>query len=66
MKIRYRDSFNKVWQVIDHTKLSHLVLNPTQTYEIRLPCSHVETFVDQGLKQCKRCCDTLEVTSYRD
>jgi hypothetical protein len=66
MKIRYRSIFSIKWIETDLEKMKDLLTNPTQTYEIRLPCSHEDNFVMDGVRQCRSCGETLEITSYRD
>lgn len=69
MTLRYRKSFAEKWETTDsESDIGQILcrIGPTESLEIRLDCQHEDTFVVDGLRQCKNCLDILEVTSYRD
>lgn len=71
MKIRYRHKFEQDWVEYDADNLDSFfkMLSksaPSDSYEIRLFCDHSDTFVENGIRICKKCGDSLAVTTYRD
>jgi len=65
IEIRYRRLGEETWK--EGTELSlKTLIDPRDMWEIKLRCSHDDTFVDCGVRICKRCGDALEVTSFRD
>lgn len=66
MKVRFRNSLSEEWEELDWKDVKKRIAYPTETYEIRLLCDHKDTWVESGIKTCKRCGEQLEVTSWRD
>lgn len=62
--IRYR-IFDD-WKIAEFDKLVSLVeSNPELTFKIKSICNHSQTHVDDGVRYCNKCKDSLEVVSYR-
>ena len=63
----------RVWKLgtdksvdVNLEQLQKMLSYPTDRLTIAPLCSHPETFVDHGVRICKRCQEDLEVTSFRD
>lgn len=68
MKLLYKYKWDKEWHLTDLKKLKSILANagPVARFEVRKPCDHKKTFIDDGIKYCETCGDMIEVTSYRD
>ena len=69
MKVRYKKQFDNEWKVSSlYVSVEAIVakLHPTETLQIRVACEHKDTYVQDGIRSCRTCGDTIEVTSYRD
>jgi hypothetical protein len=68
MKLQYRHWMDNEWHNTTFQELKQVLRNasPTDRYEVRKECNHKDTFIDGGIKICKRCGEHLEVTSWRD
>ena len=67
-KFRYRKQFNEEWNTAKSLDdLAYVIqrLHPIERLEIRVSCDHKNTHVQDGIRSCKNCGDTIEVTSYR-
>lgn len=69
MRIKYRVSTSRKWKVTEsESDIGEAIcdLLPSETLEVKLLCEHEETWVDNGVRICKKCQEHLEVTSWRD
>ncbi len=66
MKVRYRSGLDADWRFGEFSEVENLLKNNKDSFVIRLPCNHDETYNDEGIEYCKVCGDYLQVTSYRD
>ena len=69
MKYKFRTSLTGKWKTGKTKKdldraISHLYIR--DTLEIKVECTHKNTWVDGGILWCKDCGEDLEVTSFRD
>lgn len=67
--LRIRKRFDKNWQIVQTMGPlmdAIMSLRPTDSLEIRDHCEHKNTYVQDGVRSCRDCGDTIEVTSYRD
>lgn len=61
-KVRWKYLHDTDWKDGTLEDIPKKIKIPWQILEVRLPCSHEKTYIDEdGCKVCKRCWDTIEV-----
>ena len=66
MKIRWRYKCGGDWKNGELEDIMKIPLWDSDTIEIRLPCEHEVCRIADGMRQCIKCEDILEILSYRD